>query len=79
MKKYAYINENSDGMIRVNLCRVCNCIYEEALKVHTDKDRLNLLPEFVKEDYGSLSISKISKDMIDARKNRSLGKSPWTN
>lgn len=77
MKKYAYLNKNADDLSRVNLCNVCNCIYEGASKFHKDKDRLNLLSEFVKEDYGSLSVSKISKDMIDARKDRSLGKSPW--
>ncbi len=79
MKNYASVDANVDTMRKVDLCRLCDCIYQDALKNHKDKDRLNLLPQFIKEDYGSLCINKISKDMIDARKNRSLGKSPWTN
>lgn len=35
------------------------------------------LSEFLKDDFGKFPISDVSKNMIDARKARSLGQSPW--
>jgi hypothetical protein len=49
-----------------SLCSICNVAFDQ-----------NFLPEFLKEDFGEFPISEISKNMINARRNRALGKSPW--
>ena len=66
--QYAYAG--SDEMIKISLCRIC----DNALK-----EPLNSLPEFMKEDFGSYPVSRITKSIINARKERALGISHWKN
>lgn len=53
-------------MVHVSLCHLCDREFGT-----------NLLPEFMKEDFGSFPLHQISKDMINARKKRGLGQSSW--
>ena len=62
--KYGYLE--GDKFHKVELCRKCNSAYSQ-----------NLLPEFMKEDFGSFPISNIDRDMVNARIKRSKGESPW--
>lgn len=48
------------------ICYLCNKVYD-----------VPLLEDFLKDDYGCFPISTISKNMIEARKKRALGISPW--
>jgi hypothetical protein len=52
----------------VQLCLNCNSTFD---------NRAEMLQEFLKDDYGTFPIGKISRDMIEARKKRALGQSPW--
>ena len=38
---------------------------------------VNMLVEFMKEDFGGFPISEISKSIINSRKARALGKGAW--
>lgn len=51
-------------------CKLCN----EALE---KDDKNNAVEEFLKEDFGDSPISQVQKDMINAKKRRVIGKSPW--
>lgn len=51
---------------KIALCDFCNRIYDTPL-----------LEEFLKDNYGTFPIPKISRDMIEARKKRAKGNSPW--
>lgn len=64
-EKYAYL-EGSE-LKQVHLCSKCNSVYSQ-----------NLLPEFMKEDFGSFPINRIDRDIINARIKRQKGESPWT-
>lgn len=55
-----------EGWKEIDLCHFCNNIFDQPLII-----------EFIKDDYGNFPISEISKNMIEARKKRSLGTSPW--
>ena len=48
------------------LCGICNRAFDQ-----------NLILEFLKEDFGKFPIGEIEKNIINARRNRALGKSPW--
>ena len=61
---YAYAGLNR--MEKVSLCAFCDNVFNT-----------NLLPEFMKEDFGVFPISEISKHMINARRKRASGESPW--
>lgn len=50
------------------LCTVCNRAFD---------CQETLLRDFLKEDFGCFPISQVSKDMINARKKRALGKGAW--
>lgn len=53
----------------INLCLQCNSVYQHTI------DRLMF--EFLENDYGKFPIDDLDKNMIEARKRRSLGKNPW--
>jgi len=50
------------------LCYLCNSTYD---------DRIGLLREFMKEDFGNFPLNKVSRGMIMGRLNRACGKGPW--
>jgi len=50
------------------LCSLCN----RAFDIQGE-----LLNEFLKDDFGTFPVSQVTKNMINARKARSEGKSPW--
>jgi hypothetical protein len=41
--------------------------------------RGELLNEFMKDDFGTFPISQVTKNIINARRARSVGACPWTN
>lgn len=49
------------------LCGFCSNVFLEQPNIE----------EFLKDDYGELGISEISKSMIEARKRRAVGESYW--
>lgn len=53
---------------RINLCFQCNKVYD---------NRVEMLQEFLKDDYGNFPIHQVSKSMIEARKLRSQGNGAW--
>ena len=57
---YAYV---TDKLILCSLCHICNSAYNQ-----------NLLVDFMSEDFGRFPISKVSKNMINARIRRSSQK-----
>lgn len=64
-EKYAYREGNE--LKKISLCHICDTAY-----------KVNLLPEFMKEDFGIFPISDITKNMIRARKLRASGNDPWS-
>lgn len=54
--------------IDYNLCYRCNDIFS---------NEVVLLREFMKEDCGSFPMSQPDKNIINARRKRNLGQSPW--
>lgn len=68
-EKYAYLELDGDGLVaikNVSLCLRCNNIF-----------KMNLLPDFMREDFGCFPINKGDRSIIEARKKRALGLSPW--
>jgi hypothetical protein len=55
-----------EDVTNVSLCTFCNRIFD-----------VPLLQEFLKDDYGTFPISRESKSMLEARKKRAQGQSPW--
>ncbi|NJL54193.1 hypothetical protein HC928_02755 [bacterium] len=61
-------------MKKATFCKFCSTVFDGVYKLHP---KLNVIEDFLKDDFGDLAIEPISKDMINARKSRSIGKSPW--
>ena len=54
--------------------RFCNhCIW-----VISEIKETGCVNQFLKKDFGTLKISEVDKNIINARLNRQKGKSPWT-
>lgn len=67
-KQYAYFDPDEPQLVKAVLCHHCDRAF----------DIMGfLLKEFLKEDFGSFPIHEVSKSMINARRNRALGNSPW--
>jgi hypothetical protein len=62
----SFLVKYTDLTTTYSLCGICNRAFDT-----------NLLPEFMKEDFGNFPISEVSKNMINARKRRALGEGPW--
>lgn len=58
-----------EGSTKINLCYTCNTYFESAKE--------SLIFEFLKDDFGNCPISQITKNIINARKARNTGNSPW--
>jgi hypothetical protein len=51
-----------------NLCVTCHRFFD---------CQISWLREFLEEDFGEFPISQVGKNIIDARKKRAEGNSPW--
>jgi hypothetical protein len=61
--KYTDLNENW------GLCRLCNSAFDQ---------KAFLFSEFMKDDFGSFPVSRISKEIILSRIERAKGRGAWT-
>lgn len=52
-------------------CKICS------LALANDDRTMNLDQHFLQDDFGDFPISEVQKDIINARKARAEGKSPW--
>lgn len=50
------------------LCGICNRVFD---------DQFSVLMEFLKSDFGGFPINSVNRNMINARKRRAIGGSPW--
>lgn len=77
MEKCSKCLNKSDFLIKFSdlnevwrLCSICHGAYDKPV---------TLMKEFLKEDFGCFPVEEITKNIINARKKRALGKSPWNN
>jgi hypothetical protein len=65
--KYAILD--MDKFQHIFLCIQCDKLYSEICDT--------MMLEFLREDYGNFPIGQVSKRMVEARKSRASGTSPW--
>jgi len=75
MEKCSKCKTDSDFLVNYtdleskwSFCYFCNTAFDRPI---------DFIKEFMKDDFGNFPISQISKDMINARKDRAEGNSPW--
>lgn len=64
-----YLVTYYDTNLNTTLCFQCNATYNRMID--------SLFAEFLKDDFGKCPLSQPDKNLINARKKRSLNQSPW--
>ena len=63
-----FVVSYTDLTTNYHLCSICNRAYDKPAE---------LIAEFIKDDFGKFPIGEIDKRIIEARKRRAMGESPW--